>query len=272
MSMPGRRTIKRLVRAELNRHRLELIRSDSVPFGWDWTRDVAALAPDIRVAFDVGANVGQTVAGIKGRFPNAQIWCFEPVPATFATLAATVADIPTVHPIQSALGAAPGTATITASACAQQNTIVPGAALQGAGTIGVSVDTVDRMMDEHGIDVVDLLKIDTEGYEIEVLMGAGRALRDGRVRLILAECDFTPHPKEPHTPFERIIELLYPLGYRVVTFYTGGVDHQGWLWGDCLFMRSSDRASTPFRSGPSKAVAPLKNEQQPSASLSSRTS
>ncbi len=36
------------------------------------------------VAFDVGANIGQTTEVILEHYPNAQIFAFEPVSATFA--------------------------------------------------------------------------------------------------------------------------------------------------------------------------------------------
>jgi FkbM family methyltransferase len=249
MNVPSTRLAKRLIRSGLRRRGVEVVRSSHVPFGWYPTWDIAALVPQLDVVFDVGANSGQTVRMIRGRFPDARIWCFEPVPTTFAALAAAVADLPTVYPVQRALGDKQGTASITAVDRAMQNRFVSDGH-QGAPTVDVQVDTVDRLMEEYGVQVIDLLKIDTEGHEVEVLTGARAALCEGRVRLILAECDFTPRPAEPHTPFGQIIDLLYPLGYRVVTFYTGGVDHEGWRWGDCLFMRSSDTASTPFRVGP----------------------
>ena len=47
--------------------------------------------------------------------------------------------------------------------------------------------TVDAFCAVHGIDKIDLLKIDTEGYDLVVLEGARELLRSGRARFILVE-------------------------------------------------------------------------------------
>jgi hypothetical protein len=72
-----------------------------------------------------------------------------------------------------------------------------------------------------------------------VLKGAQRTLSERRVDFILAECDFFPRPGEPHGDFAEILELVSTHGYRVVSFYTGGVDDLGWVWGDVLFVEAS---------------------------------
>ena len=55
------------------------------------------------------------------------------------------------------------------------------------GTETVEISTVDRVMEQEGIPFVHFLKIDTEGYEREVLAGAEGALRDSRIALIQVE-------------------------------------------------------------------------------------
>ena len=56
---------------------------------------------------------------------------------------------------------------------------------------------------------------------------------------MVCECEFTARPGEPHADFRAIQDLLEPLGYKVVSFYTGGVDNLGWIWGDVLFRHAS---------------------------------
>ena len=45
--------------------------------------------------------------------------------------------------------------------------------------------TVDGLMDERGIDRIDLLLCDVQGAEVAMLRGAGRALRERRVRFLI---------------------------------------------------------------------------------------
>lgn len=49
----------------------------------------------------------------------------------------------------------------------------------------VPATTVDHIAAQHKLDVIDVLKTDTEGCEWEVLQGARRMLRDKRVRVLL---------------------------------------------------------------------------------------
>jgi FkbM family methyltransferase len=51
----------------------------------------------------------------------------------------------------------------------------------------VSVDTVDRFIARSEIPSVDILKIDTEGHEMEVMLGAEEAIAADRVDLITFE-------------------------------------------------------------------------------------
>ena len=83
-----------------------------------------------------------------------------------------------------------------------------------------------------------ILKIDVEGHELNVLRGAARAIEDRRVDFVLCECEFEPREGEPHGDFFEIFEYLSTRNYRVVSFYTGGVDQNGWRFGDVLFKLS----------------------------------
>lgn len=220
----------------------------NVPFGVDKFADIAALCPSPRVIFDVGANVGQTVTEIRRKFPDPVIYSFEPVPSTFKSLVSNTRGIGGVHCIPCALGETPGTAAITDNATSGQNTLMT-SAKPGSPKVEVRVDAVDAFCLARDIDAIDVLKIDTEGFEMSVLRGARRMLETGAIELVLAECEFTPNPTEPHGEFFEIAPYLLGLGYRVVAFYSGGVDGSGWRWGDVLFMRPAPERSvvcSPF--------------------------
>ena len=51
----------------------------------------------------------------------------------------------------------------------------------------VNVDTVDKFCEREHIETIDLLKIDTEGFEMEVLAGAARMIKDDRIAAIQFE-------------------------------------------------------------------------------------
>jgi len=214
-------------------------KSCRTPFGVRWEDDLAALGP-VNLAVDVGANEGQTAERISSAFPSARIFSYEPVPATFEVLQRRYAGSPNITCIQAAMGAQVEHARITTGAISTQNTLITNAK-PDQPTVEVTVTTLARQAVEHGWDEIDLLKIDTEGYEVDVLDGGRQLLRDGLVRFVLVECDFIRRPTQPHGFFSDIYALLDPLRYRVVAFYTAAVDGQGWIWGDVLFMKETRR-------------------------------
>ena len=54
-------------------------------------------------------------------------------------------------------------------------------------SITLKTSTIDHYVNEHNIDKIDLLKIDTEGHEFEVLMGAQNIINKNKVKYILIE-------------------------------------------------------------------------------------
>ncbi len=51
----------------------------------------------------------------------------------------------------------------------------------------VSVQTLDEYCSAHGVEIIDLLKLDVEGHELEVIQGAARMFRERRIRLVTFE-------------------------------------------------------------------------------------
>jgi FkbM family methyltransferase len=83
----------------------------------------------------------------------------------------------------------------------------------GAASYEVPARRLDDLLDESGVDAVDLVKIDIEGAEAQALAGMSAGLRRGRYRRILLElhpAQLSDHGTSP----EAIIEGLLELGYR----------------------------------------------------------
>lgn len=210
--------------------------SGDLPFGVDVWADAEALIGTPTFVLDVGSNVGQTVFALKQRWPACAVLCFEPAPQAYATLVANVAGLPDVFCRQEAVGSDLGTASMAADADEQSNTLRVDEH-RGQELITVDVTTVDVCLDELGVTTLDVLKVDTEGFELEVLRGAEGALRDHRIELVLLECDFISRPGWPHGDFLALHEVLTGFGYRLVCFYCHGVDGDGWVWGDALWTK-----------------------------------
>jgi FkbM family methyltransferase len=139
--------------------------------------DIGFLLHDVPrpVVFDVGANTGQSVAKFRRLLPESTIHSFEPGPRAFRELTSTSRGLRNVNLVNAAVGSAPGRLTLIENEFTDMSSFLrPSTAAWGeiVAETDVEVTTVDSYCAERGIDRIDLLKIDTQGYEFEVLRGA----------------------------------------------------------------------------------------------------
>jgi FkbM family methyltransferase len=177
--------------------------------------------PSATTVLDVGANVGDWTRSAVRAWPAATFHLFEPVPSTFAKLQANVDGLPVVLN-QAALGATPGRATIY-----EQPTHVLSSMLASEGTPHeVDVLSGDDYLDRHRIDHVAFLKIDTEGFDHEVLVGFGRALADKRIDVV--QFEYGPWALDTHHLLRDTWTMLEDVGMEVGKIYPTGVEFGAW--------------------------------------------
>lgn len=135
-----------------------------------------------RVFVDVGANIGMWARHLAPRF--AHIHAIEPNPDALAELRAGLPDNVTVHPV----GAWHGEATVWFTRFADTAHLSSFFASEGINT-GPPAGRVAlrcRPIDALGIGgPVDFLKCDTEGAELECLLGAEQLIRRDRPWLLI---------------------------------------------------------------------------------------
>jgi len=82
----------------------------------------------------------------------------------------------------------------------------------------VMIKTLDSFCAEQDVIHIDLLKTDTEGFDLELLKGAEGLLRSKQIRFILTEATF--HPDDSYqTSFFRVAKYLSGFGYCFVDLY-----------------------------------------------------
>jgi FkbM family methyltransferase len=152
---------------------------------------------------DVGANIGcyAILAGEAG----ANVIAFEPAEDTFNLLLENVRL--NGYPIQAlsvAVGASCGMARFTRGRDSANR-------LDPKGEVESKVVTIDSIIGDR---VVAGMKIDVEGFEIDVLQGCERALADQRIGLIQLEWNSTSWT---HSGFDRrpVAELLAKYHYKL---------------------------------------------------------
>ena len=181
--------------------------------------------------FDVGAHRGESIKRFQGVFPMAEIHSFEPDIDNFANLKETATEHKNVNLNNFALGAKKETRTFhrnaksdTSSFLAvnknsnwlktRSNQYAVSANEFMQKSYEVEIKTLDSYMAENNIDRISILKIDTQGFEDQVLQGAAKALADNAIDVIETEL-ICSGLYEKSLSFYEIEQYLLPYGYRL---------------------------------------------------------
>jgi FkbM family methyltransferase len=141
-----------------------------------------------RVAVDAGAHVGLLTRKLAQHFER--VYAFEPNPEAYACLRVNTEGLKNVTLFPKALGAAPGRAGIRPAPGFNSGDRVLDETAQD-----VEMTTVDAL----GLEELDLLKVDVQGYEWYVLQGAARTIRYTRPLMIVE----VESKKGESSPFEK---------------------------------------------------------------------
>jgi FkbM family methyltransferase len=192
------------------------------PYGRSVYYDIQRFSQNknLNILFDIGANVGQTANGLIKYFPKSKIYCFEPVDKTFAILSENLHRYTNVNCIQKGMGRVSGSVNIILHDDSELNTIVSNGPRenQKIGEEEIILDTVDGFTKSQNITHIDFLKIDVQGWEMEVLMGAEALLRDKKIRFIYTEVGFRRSDRDMQH-FSEINDFLEDKGFWLCGFY-----------------------------------------------------
>jgi FkbM family methyltransferase len=204
-----------------------------LPHGTDPASDISRVFPQRtpRTVLDVGANVGQSAAKFRRWWPQAKIYCFEPVRETFATLSRAVAPLGDVECVNIGFGDESATLSMILTDKSLTSHVVRAGETAAPGTSEqVRIERLDAFCAERGIDTVGYLKIDAEGFDLKVLQGGGELLRRGAVDFIQVESGMNPGFPE-HVPFVELFGWLTTAGYDLFGIYQQA---QAWPSGQIL--------------------------------------
>lgn len=176
--------------------------------------------PPPLVVCDVGANRGQFLGmamAALGGVPHS-IHCFEPGRATFEMLRRAHGTAPGVTFNNVAVGRASGEATLWYD---EEGSGIASLTRRDLAHFGTSFDksetvrtvALDDYASSHGIERIDLLKLDIEGHELDALAGAQGLIGRGAVGMVLFE--FGGCNIDTRTYFRDFWKLLTSAGMRL---------------------------------------------------------
>ena len=227
----GRGRVVRAARFVLRRSRLD-VPNDIATNGESWIQQQIlqfSNAGEKVHVIDVGANVGHwssemiEVARRAGRLEDLDLHAFEPSTYTFSRLSAAMAGS-TVTLKQMALSDKEGSSTLyvstpgagTNSLHVQRSDLAPSMAEQ------ITTTTLDFYAQKMIAGCPLLLKVDTEGHDLNVLRGARRLFAAHRV--MVAQFEYNFRWMDARSFLRDAFDFLKPLNYRIGKLTPRGVE------------------------------------------------
>ena len=168
---------------------LELITSYVLQEQGDWFEDEIKFLRELvqpgDVVVDIGANYGVYALSLARKVgASGQVWAFEPASETAMLLRKSASANQThwLQVLQQALSDREGSAWLQMPGHSELNSLVYPSSLEFAAQQGcgasVSITTLDRCLEIHAWNRVDLLKLDAEGEEDRILSGGLRFFQE----------------------------------------------------------------------------------------------
>lgn len=177
---------------------------------------------DLGTVVDVGANQGQFANAVTRFFPKAVIHSFEPVPETYERLVVNTKPFSQIKTYNFGLGSDSGKIDFYQNEHSHASSALPISDFQKSELpetsktrlITVPVERLESVA--AGFEPVArplLLKLDVQGYEKQVLLGAGSFLE--QVDYLLFEASFVSmYDGEPL--FEEMHEMVRKMGFKLI--------------------------------------------------------
>ena len=175
-------------------------------------------ALDIKTILDVGAHKGEFASQFHNLLPNAKIYSFEPLHENFIELNTNLKDLPNFKAFNLAIGDKKGEIEM------YHNEFSPSSSIRKIASLHkeifpftsdeelekVEINTLDEIAQELDLEDNVLLKIDVQGYEDKVIMGARKLL--STIKIIIVETSFR-ELYEGQALFADIYKLLDEQGF-----------------------------------------------------------
>ncbi|WP_419767642.1 FkbM family methyltransferase [Arcobacter sp.] len=206
---------------------------------------------DKKIIFDVGAHIGEISELYTRLFPKHEIHSFEPYKDSFSKLLEKSEKNINIIPNQIALGSNIGKKFLNNNVASPTNSFLETHekasyywSAQWCTTIEkieVDVTTIDYYCKEKNISKIDVLKLDTQGYEFEILKGAESMLSNNQISLIYSEVILSSTYINQKS-LAQITDYLDTFGYRLFNIYNPAISKNKELNQiDVIFILSSEK-------------------------------
>jgi FkbM family methyltransferase len=186
--------------------------------------------------FDVGANKGDFSVYSQQYFPNSTCYAFEPSTQVYEKLIDRVKNNNSIICNKLALNNVSGVFPFTKDKNVYNSLVLPKSsdientqkdkldvrmrALSGEGfeLEDVETTTIDSFCSKNEIEKIDILKIDTEGFDLNVIQGSAQMMGNQKIDIIYSELSLAKDVNK-FSSFYDVIYLLWLYNYEVFRVY-----------------------------------------------------
>jgi len=167
------------------------------------------------IVLDVGANIGATALPFSQKVST--VYAFEPSQANFSRLKYHIESnrINNIIPVNTGLGdktAQLQLQVVDPSNPGMNRIRVNGHELQNCETIDII--TIDDFIEQNNIQKVDAIKIDVEGFELKVILGAQQTLQKFYPVMFIELDD--ENLREQENSAAELVKMLFEIGYNKI--------------------------------------------------------
>ena len=219
------------------------------------------------VIFDVGANRGQSITRYKKLFRNPIIHSFEPNIDEINNLKQEYINDKNLFLNNVAVGEKKGKLELNINAVSGHSSfrnLIPNTTWIKKRSKTLKIDdknyttkkvnteiiTLDDYANEKNLKNIDILKIDTQGFEDKVLLGAQSLLKNNQIKLIELELIFSEIYENPLNIYD-VEKILIPNNYKFFGISNGGSLISNYIYQSDLIYVSNDtyenfKLTSPF--------------------------
>lgn len=195
---------------------------------------------NLEIIYDIGANVGMWTLLAKAIYPGAAIHAFEPLVKHQMAFYQNTKALLNVKLHGVALGSSPGSAMVKVTDFSDASSLLELTDegknrfhLNQVTEEQVTIETLDGWVQKNKLPWPDLIKMDVQGFELEVLRGAGEALTNAKA--VLAEVSFREFYKG-QSLFHQLASYLAERGFKLHAFGHGLSTGSPLMQADALFV------------------------------------
>ena len=192
----------------------------------DYERDAVAVEDGWTVV-DVGAGLGDFAVCVARRCPRSIVFAFEPLAESFALLRENIDQngLQNVRPLPEAIAGRAGDVFLAAATGVAVQHRITMEESEATLRTPVRAVTLREAFEKLGIDRCDFLKIDCEGAEYEILLGADEVTLSHIRHIALEYHDF--RTRHSHSDLQRYLEGR---GFRVQRRANPAHEYLGFLF------------------------------------------